>query len=71
MADSDFQAPIPKTTEVVDKYLVDYYAKMGEFLDECFQEGMARQKTIPELKAMDEAIDYLAGLQWKDKGPKL
>ena len=65
---SDFQPPIPKTEQVIDKYLVEYYEKVGNFCDECFAEGMARQKTIPELKAMDEAIDYLAGLQWKDKG---
>ena len=32
-------------------------------------EGVARQKTTPELKAMDEAIDYLAGVQWRDKMP--
>ena len=66
---SDFQAPIPKTPEVSNQYLVDYYAKMGTFLDECFAEGLARQKSAPELKAMDEAIDYLAGNQWRDKLP--
>jgi hypothetical protein len=66
---ADFQAPIPKTTEVVDKYLVEYYTKLGAFCDECLVEGIARQKTTPELKAMDEAIDYLAGIQWRDKLP--
>lgn len=66
---SDFQAPIPKTPEVSNQYLVDYYAKMGTFLDECFAEGIARQKSTPELKLMDEAIDYLAGIQWRDKLP--
>ena len=69
MADSDFQAPIPKTPEVVDQYLVEYYTKLGSFCDECYSEGIARQKTTPELKAMDEAIDYLAGIQWRDKMP--
>ena len=44
---------------------------MGTFLDECFEEGIARQKATPELKAMDEAIDYLAGIQWRDKMPSL
>ena len=69
MADTDFQAPIPKTPEVADKYLVEYYTKMGDFLDGCYSEGVARQKATPELKAMDEAIDYLAGIQWRDKMP--
>jgi hypothetical protein len=69
MADSDFQAPIPKTPEVVDRYLVDYYTKMGDFLDGCYSEGISKQKTTPELKAMDEAIDYLAGIQWREKLP--
>ena len=66
---ADFQAPIPKTPEVTDQFLVDYYTKMADFLDGCYSEGVARQKTVPELKAMDEAIDYLAGIQWKDKLP--
>jgi hypothetical protein len=66
---ADFEAPIPKTPEVVDQYLVDYYTKMGSFLDGCYEEGVARQKTTPELKAMDEAIDYLAGIQWREKLP--
>jgi hypothetical protein len=66
---ADFQAPIPKTEEVVDQYLVEYYRKVGEFCDGCLEEGIARQKTTPELKAMDEAIDYLAGIQWRDKLP--
>ena len=69
MADSDFQAPIPKTPQVVDEHLVTYYREMGDFLDGCYAEGVARQKTTPELKAMDEAIDYLAGIQWRDKLP--
>lgn len=66
---ADFEAPIPKTPEVVDQYLVDYYSKMGNFLDDCYSEGVARQKATPELKALDEAIDYLAGIQWRDKMP--
>lgn len=66
---ADFEAPIPKTPEVVDHYLVDYYSKMGDFLDGCYSEGISRQKTTPELKAMDEAIDYLAGIQWREKLP--
>ena len=66
---SDFAPPIPKTAEVVDQYLVDYYTKMGSFLDGCTEEAVARQKTTPELKAMDEAIDYLAGIQWREKLP--
>jgi hypothetical protein len=66
---ADFQAPISKAPEVVDQYLVDYYTKMGGFLDGCYEEGIAKQKTTPELRAMDEAIDYLAGLQWKEKLP--
>ena len=70
MADSTYLPPIiPKTPEVVDQYLVEYYRKVGEFCDECYQEGLARQKSAPELKAMDEAIDYLAGIQWRDKLP--
>jgi len=66
---ADFQAPIPKTPEVEDRYLLEYYSKMADFLDGCFSEGIARQKTTPELKAMDEAIDYLAGIQWREKLP--
>ena len=66
---ADFEAPIPKTPEVVDHYLVDYYSKMGDFLDGCYSEGISRQKTTPELKAMDEAIDYLAGIQWPKNMP--
>lgn len=66
---ADFEAPIPKTPEVVDHYLVDYYSKMGDFLDGCYSEGISRQKTTPEMKAMDEAIDYLAGIQWREKLP--
>jgi hypothetical protein len=69
MSMSDFQAPIPKTPEVVDQYLVEYYRKVGEFCDGCYSEGISRQKTTPELKAMDEAIDYLAGIQWREKLP--
>ena len=54
MADSTYLPPIiPKTPEVVDQYLVEYYRKVGEFCDECYQEGLARQKSAPELKAMD------------------
>jgi hypothetical protein len=66
---ADFQAPIPKTPDVVDRYLVDYYSKIGTFLDGCYEEGISRQKTIPELKSMQEAIEYLAGIQWRDKLP--
>jgi hypothetical protein len=66
---ADFQAPIPKTPQVVNQYLVEYYSKMGDFLDGCYQEGVARQKTTPELKAIDESIEYLAGNQWREKLP--
>lgn len=66
---ADFQSPIPKTPEVVDQYLVDYYTKLGQFCDDCYSEGIARQKAAPEFKAMDEAIDYLAGIQWREKLP--
>ena len=66
---ADFQAPIPKTPQVVDEHLVTYYREMGDFLDGCYTEGAAKQKTTPELKAMDEAIDYLAGIQWREKLP--
>jgi hypothetical protein len=67
MSDFSFTAPVPKTDEVKDNYLKDYYAKMGHFLDQSYEEGVARQKGVPELKQMEEAFDYLAGIQWRDK----
>ena len=68
---ADFESPIPKTPEVVDQHLVDYYTKMGSFLDGCYEEGVARQKTTPELKAMDEAIDYLGWNPMAREAPQL
>lgn len=69
MASADFAPPIPKTPEVTDQYLVDYYTKIGGFLDGCLEEGIARQKGVSEIKEMEEAIEYLAGLQWRGNVP--
>lgn len=67
MADLGMETPLPKGEQETDTYLVEYYAKIGTFCDQVLEEGLARQKSIPELKAMDEAIDYLAGLQWRER----
>jgi len=51
------------------KYVGEYYEKLGTFCDQCLEEGKGLQQDIPELKEMDNAIDYLLGLQWKEQMP--
>jgi hypothetical protein len=65
----DLSEMIPKTEENQTKYLVEYYKRVGDFCDQAYEEANGMQKEIPEIKAMQDAIDYLAGLQWKQDMP--
>lgn len=50
-------------------YLRDYYDRMASYLDACYEEGSAAQQTVPEIKEISNALDYLSGLQWKEAMP--
>jgi hypothetical protein len=50
-------------------HLVDYYAKLGSWCDQAFEEGVGLQQDVPELKEISGALDYLCGLQWKESMP--
>jgi hypothetical protein len=51
------------------KYLVDYYTKMGDYLDQAYEEASAEQEDVPEIRQIGQALDYLMGMQWKESMP--
>jgi hypothetical protein len=61
--------PHTRDGEQKTKNLAEYYSRMGSFLDSSYEEGSALQKDIPELKQVQDGIDYLVGIQWKESMP--
>ena len=51
------------------RHLVEYYARLGQWCDSAYDEAISLQQDVPELKEISTAIDYLAGLQWKESMP--
>lgn len=50
-------------------YLTQYYRDMGKWLDSAYEEASGLQKEVPEVKAIQDQLDYLVGLQWKQDLP--
>lgn len=51
------------------RYLTEYYQKLGRFCDEAFEEAKSYQKEVPEIKGIQQTLDYLCGMQWKEALP--
>ena len=74
MATTDYPELLPNTRDASGdnpqtKHLSEYYDKMGVWLDNANEEATSLQQDIPELKDMQQAIDYLGGLQWREAMP--
>lgn len=73
MADLGFTEKIPNASgddkSPSKKYLVEYYTRMGAFLDQCYEEGTGMQQDVPEIKQIQDSLDYLLGMQWKETMP--
>ena len=51
------------------KKLSEYYTRLGSFCDAAFDEAVAAQESVPEIREIAGALDYLGGLQWKENMP--
>lgn len=74
MAIVDYPELIPheregRTEDPKTKHLSEYYSRLGIWCDACFEEGSKKQTEIPEFKEISLAIDYLAGMQWRESMP--
>ena len=49
--------------------LVDYYKRIGSLCDKAYEEASSVQKDNPEIKQIEDSIDYLCGLQYKQDMP--
>lgn len=49
--------------------LTEYYARLGEFCDQSYEEGSGLQNDVPEVKEIANTLDYLVGQQWKQDMP--
>lgn len=47
----------------------EYYIRLNEWCDGASEEARANQQDIPELREIDNALDYLVGMQWKEAMP--
>lgn len=65
----DFTPAPPNTDDVKRKHLEDYYRRVGSFCDQAYEEASATQRDVPEVKDIQQSIDYLVGLQWKEATP--
>jgi len=65
----DFTPTIPNTEDTQKKYLIDYYKGVATWTDQAFEEATALQQDIPEIKEMQNSVDYLCGMQWKQSMP--
>ena len=52
-----------------ERHLAEYYGRLGQYCDAIFDEGMAAQQDVPEIKEIALALDYLSGMQWKESMP--
>lgn len=50
-------------------YAQEYNQRMGRWCDAAYEEARSKQKTYPEVKEIQNQIDYLCGLQWKESMP--
>jgi hypothetical protein len=55
--------------DVSQKHLVEYYDRIGHWADAAVEEAQQLQTDVPELKQVQDALDYLVGLQWKESMP--
>lgn len=73
MALTTFPELLPNTRDgsgdSSQKYLVDYYGRIGTYLDTAYEEAASMQQDVPEIKQISDALDYLVGMQWKDSMP--
>jgi hypothetical protein len=51
------------------KHLTEYYERLGKWCDQAYEEGIANQSDIPEIREIDTSLDYLLGFQWKQSMP--
>jgi hypothetical protein len=47
----------------------EYYKRMNYWCDSALEEGQALQQDVSELREIENALDYLVGLQWKEAMP--
>lgn len=47
----------------------EYYKQLNYWCDSAEEEGKALQQDVPELREIENALDYLVGLQWKEAMP--
>ena len=51
------------------RFTADYYGRLSSWCDSAFDEAVAGQQDVPEIKEIQSSLDYLAGLQWKENMP--
>ena len=51
------------------RFTQDYYSRLSSWCDSAFDEAVQGQADVPELKEIQNSLDYLAGLQWKENMP--
>lgn len=74
MAEVTYPELIPHTRDTSSgddsrKNLTEYYSRIGQWCDNAFEEAVSIQQDVPEIKEMSTALDYLAGLQWRESLP--
>lgn len=71
MATYDLPETLPRP-EDSDKTLTGlqvYYKRLNYWCDSAEEEGKALQQDVPELREIENALDYLVGMQWKEAMP--
>src|ERR1035441_10134398 len=63
-----FTETIPKPQNDT-KYLTDYYTKVAAWTNQAHEEAVSLQRDVPEIRDIQNALDYLCGLQWKQEMP--
>lgn len=58
-----------RSGDPAQKHLVEYYDRLGQWADAAFEEGVAAQQDVPEIREISTTLDYLSGLQWKESMP--
>lgn len=67
---ANLPSSLPKPTESArDAARRDYYTAMNSWCDAAEEEGKSLQSDVPELREIQNALDYLVGMQWKEAMP--
>ena len=61
--------PRPEESDKTLTGLQNYYKQLNYWCDSAEEEGKSLQQDVPELREIENALDYLVGLQWKEAMP--